>query len=268
MKQVVVGAFFLLLMSNLLCAQCLFLLAGQSNANGQGDSKKSNLFTCDSAFEYDILLDSVKPLRDPIGQKWQLLESANTGTILPVFAKVFTRITTQSVTIVTASRGGSSCSKKAELSNYSTWDDGGELFNQAVAKTDRAIAKTKLKLNGIIWMQGERDANAINDGKLTASEYQIALMGLIDRFRKHFGRKLPFYIVQTGYQSARPKEGNDSIRNVQAFVSKKLRHVFIVYSKTDTFFEKKWMKDNVHYSQDGLNDIGETIAVEIAKQHY
>jgi len=267
MKHVLLGVFFLFLISNKLCAQHLFLLAGQSNANGQGDSKKSNLYSCDLAFEYDILLDTVKPLKDPAGQKWQLLEPANTGTILPAFTKVFTSITKQSVTMVTASRGGSSCSQKAELSNYDTWDEKGNLFSQAIEKTNHAIAKTKLQLNGIIWMQGERDANAINDGKLKASEYQIALIGLIRRFRKQYGRKLPFYIIQTGYQSARPKIGNDSIREVQFLVSKKLKHVFVVYDRTDTFFEKKWMKDNVHYNQEGLNDIGETTGAVIAKQH-
>lgn len=246
-------------MGNTTIAQHLFLLAGQSNANGQGDSKKSNLYKRDKAFEYNVLLDSVIPLKDPVGQKWKLLETANTGSILPAFVQTFTNITKQNVIIITASRGGSSCSVKAELSNYSTWDEHGELFNQAIEKTNMAIAKTKQKLDGIIWMQGERDANAINDGKLSADEYQACLENIVQRFRKHYGCNLPFYMVQTGNQSGRPNDGNIAVRNKQVSVSKKLSHVLIAYSNTESFFEKKWMKDNVHYNQDALNDIGETI---------
>ncbi len=247
-------------------AQQLFLLAGQSNANGQGDYNKSNLYSSNLAFEYDVLKDAVKPLKDPVGQKWKLLETANTGTILPAFAHSFTNLTQQKVILLTASRGGSSCNKKAELGTYGTWDKEGELFNQAIEKTDKAILKTVSKLSGIIWMQGERDANAINDGKLTGQEYKTSLISLIKRFRLHYGKNLPFYIIQTGYQSARPKEGNDTVRLMQTAVANELKHVFITYSETNLFFEKKWMKDNVHYNQDGLNDIGLAVGKFIAGQ--
>jgi hypothetical protein len=251
-------------MGNNLYAQQLFLLAGQSNAVGLGDSSKSNLNTCNDAFEYDVLLDSIKLLKDPAGQKWKSLETTlKGGTILPSFAKTLNVLTQKRVVTVMAARGGSSCSKHAELDNYGTWDTTGKIFADAVEKTNKAINKSGIPLTGILWMQGERDANAINDGYLTAEVFKASLEDLIKRFRNVYGKKLPFFIVQTGYQSGRPKAGNDIVRKMQADVAKKMKKVFLVYEDTNLFFERNWMKDNVHYNQDGLNDIGEKAAQQV-----
>lgn len=266
MKYLISYILFSFLISSDLQAQQLFLLAGQSNANGQGDYNKSNQYASDLAFEYDVVKDAIKPLKDPVGQKWKSLEPANTGTILPAFAQTFTNLTQQKIILLTASRGGSSCSKKAELDSYGTWDKEGQLFNQTIEKTDKAILKTASKLSGIVWMQGERDANSINDGKLTGQEYKTSLISLIKRFRVHYGKNLPFYIIQTGYQSGRPKQGNDTVRLMQKAVANELNHVFIAYTEANLFFEKKWMKDHVHYNQDGLNDIGVVVGKFIAEQ--
>lgn len=256
--------FIFLLMSSNAYAQQLFLLAGQSNAVGQGDSSKSNLNVCNNAFEYDILLDSIKLLKDPAGQKWKSLEtSGKGGTILPSFAKNLNGLTHQKIIVLMAARGGSSCSKYAELDKYGTWDSTGKLFEDAVEKTNKAINKSGVPLTGIIWMQGERDANAINDGKETSEAFRAALAGLINRFRNKYGKKLPFFIVQTGYQSGRPKAGNDSVRAMQVAVAKRMKAVYVVYEDTHLFFERNWMRDNVHYNQDGLNDIGEKAAQHV-----
>ena len=247
-------------------AQQLFLLAGQSNAVGQGDSSKSNLNTCNNSYEYDVLLDSIKLLKDPAGQKWKSLETTNrAGTILPAFSKTMNGLTQKKVVVLMAARGGSSCSKYAELDKYGTWDTSGKLFADAVEKTNKAIIKSGIPLTGIIWMQGERDANAINDGKETGEAFKSSLESLIKRFRNRYGKRLPFFIVQTGYQSGRPNAGNDKVREMQAAVAKSMKRVYVVYEDTNLFFDRNWMKDNVHYNQVGLNDIGEKAAQYVFK---
>ncbi|KAA9040554.1 sialate O-acetylesterase [Ginsengibacter hankyongi] len=258
--------FIFLLISNHVHAQQSFLLAGQSNAVGHGDSRKSNLNVCINAYEYDVLLDSIKLLKDPAGQKWKSLETTNKGgTMLPSFAKALNGLTQEKVVVLMAARGGSSCSKNAELDNYGTWDTSGKLFTDAVEKTNKAINKSGILLTGIIWMQGERDANAINDGKETGEAFKASLESLIKRFKNRYGKRLPFFIVQTGYQSGRPKAGNDIVREIQAAVAKKMKRVYVAYEDTNLFFERNWMKDNVHYNQDGLNDIGEKVAKYVYK---
>lgn len=251
------------IMNNSLSAQHLFLLAGQSNASGQGDSILSNQLLSSLAYEYNITSDDIKPLKDPVGQNWKLLQTSNSGSVAPAFTRKFSSLTNKHTILITASRGGSSCNVKAMLANYDTWDYSGSLFDQTIEKTNKAILKSGLQLTGVIWMQGERDANAINDGVLTSFSYKNSLIALINRFKIEYGPNLGFYIVQTGYQSGRPKEGNDAVRSVQEQVANELKNVFIVYSETDLFFEKKWMKDNVHYNQVALNHIGEQSAINI-----
>jgi hypothetical protein len=234
----------------------LFLLAGQSNAVGPGDSVKSLKCLPNTAYEFDAAANDFIPLKDPIGKAWKLFHKAGTGSVAPAFAKRINELTGQPVYMVTAARGGASCHRKAEMGSYDTWDLSGNLFAMAVEKTKMSEVKAGLRLSGIIWMQGERDANAILAGQMTGNEYQEALDNLILRFRKEFGKKLPFYIVQTAYQQDKAPTGCDSVRNAQAAVAERMKGVFIAYGETGEFAQRKWFKDIVHYNQDALNDIG------------
>jgi hypothetical protein len=243
----------------------LFLLAGQSNAVGQGDSTKSAICLPNTAFEFDAAANDFIPLKDPAGKAWKSFNKAGTGSVAPAFAKRMDELTGQPVYMVTAARGGASCHRKAEMANYDTWDTSGNLFTMAVEKVKMAEAKAGIALSGIIWMQGERDANAILAGQLTALEYQSALVSVIRRFREKFGKKLPFYIVETAYQQDKPPAGCDSVRRTQLAVTKKLKGVYMAYGETGEFAQRKWFKDIVHYNQEALNDIGSKTAEFIFK---
>ncbi|MEI7422810.1 MAG: sialate O-acetylesterase [Prolixibacteraceae bacterium] len=258
MKNIVLVIFVIILFQQELVAQKmqLFLLAGQSNAVGQGDSLKSLKCLPGTAYEFDATINDFFPLKDPAGKPWKLFNRAGTGSVAPSFARRLNELTGNTVYMVTAARGGASCHKKAEMSNYDTWDTNGKLFDQAIEKTKMAEAKAGVKLAGIIWMQGERDANAILNGQMTQAEYQEALKNLINRFRDKLGKKLPFYIVQTGYQQDKAPDGCLAVRNAQAAVATNMKGVFISYSETEDFAKRKWFKDIVHYNQEALNDIG------------
>jgi hypothetical protein len=258
MKNSIILLFVLFLFHDPLTAQKsqLFLLAGQSNAVGPGDSVKSLKCLPNTAFEFDATANDLIPLKDPVGKAWKLFQKAGTGSVAPAFAKRINELTGQPVYMVTAARGGASCHRKAEMGSYDTWDVSGNLFAMAVEKTKMAEAKAGLRLSGIIWMQGERDANAILAGQMTGNEYQETLENLILRFRKEFGKKLPFYIVQTAYQQDKAPTGCDAVRNAQIVVAKKMKGVYIAYDETGEFAQRKWFKDIVHYNQEALNDIG------------
>lgn len=240
--------------------QELYLIAGQSNAVGQGDSTKSILPKAENCFEFDASNNVFIPLKDPVGKPWKLFQKAGTGSISPSFANRMHELTGKDIYIVTAARGGASCSRKAEMSNYDTWDTTGNLFVQAVEKTRLAEAKSGKKLSGIIWMQGERDANAILSGNMTEQDYQSALIGLIARFRKEFGKTIPVYIVQTAFQQDKAPDGCLAVRDVQLNISRNIKHVFLCYNETGDFQNRKWFKDFVHYNQEALNDIGKKSA--------
>lgn len=266
MRRFLIFYLFFVLLSFSVLSQHVILLAGQSNATGQGNKMLSNsLFNNQNAFEYDIILDSIKPLKDPSGQTWKQLEPSNSGSIMPAFAFSLSQNTKKPIVMISATRGGSSCHQKAELSNYGTWGRSGTLFSMTKEKVHATLKLTKTNLSGIIWMQGERDANAINDGVMSEKDYKSALISLIDRFREEFGQEIPFFIVQTGYQSGRPKYGNNQVREMQLAVANDLKNVFIAFDKTSLFTERNLMKDHVHYNQKGLNEIGIEVGNLVSK---
>ena len=246
--------------------KALFLVAGQSNAVGQGNKDSSVLCSIHTAFEYRMNDTSLLPLRDPAGEDWRNFQRANTGSFIPAFAKQYHGQTGKQVVVVSAARGGSSCHTKAELENYGTWATKGNmpLFENALVKAKQAMHHSALPLSGVIWCQGERDANAINTGQLTTTEYEAALIDLIGRFRKALGGTLPFYIIQTGLYKNHAREGFDAVGKAQERMAAHLPNTFLVYKNTAEFEKLGWMKDEIHYSQRGLNDIGEKIASAIA----
>ncbi len=274
---------FLLSLQSICFAQTgkLFLIAGQSNAVGQGASTLSIVCNKGSAYEYNWSTNSIQPLQDPMGQTFNNFEAAATGSIGPSFAKKLNDLTGKTIYLVSAARGGSSNSVKGELSPYGTWDDSGSLmiFGSAVSKVNSAIKKTGLALSGIIWMQGERDANAIKTLNETEAEYKASLEKVIARFRKEFGAKLPFYIVLSGLQGvvlngvpvATSTDANYAVRRIQMEVANSTPNVFIVYTSTDIFFDKGWMKPEtttVHYTQPAYNQIGDSVAQFVTKITY
>ena len=119
----------------------LFLVAGQSNAVGQGNKDSSVLCGIHTAFEYRMNDSSFAPLRDPAGENWQNFQRANTGSFIPAFAKQYHSQTAKAVLIISAARGGSSCYTKAELENYCTWATKGNmpLLENAVINTKQAM---------------------------------------------------------------------------------------------------------------------------------
>ncbi|WP_026262470.1 sialate O-acetylesterase [Spirosoma panaciterrae] len=248
--------------------QHLFLIAGQSNAVGQGTATQSVICSPGVAWAYRVSTDSLVALADPFGERVGHFEPAATGSIAPAFAQEFYRITGERTVLLSTARGGSSCHQRAELGNYGTWAETGHLplLNESVANTKRAMLKTGLPLRGIIWIQGERDANAIADTLMTGNDYAKALTQVIHRYRQAFGTDVPFYIVQTGYQAGRTPAGSKAVRAAQRAVSRRLPKTYVVYRKTNEFAQRGWMKDFVHYNQTGLNDIGQKTARFVRKQ--
>ncbi|NLR56848.1 sialate O-acetylesterase [Chitinophaga polysaccharea] len=244
----------------------LFLAAGQSNAVGQGDSTLAVHCTPGTAFEYYFSRDSLVALKDPAGQHELQFEKAHSGSAWPAFAKAYHDLTGSEVIIVQTARGGSSCHYNAELSNYGTWDNRGRmpLFGSAVIKAKAASRKTGLPVAGILWCQGERDANAVNAQQLSPEAYEQQLTLLINQFRAALGKQVNFYIIQTGYYLHHPTRGFDAVRKAQENVAGKMKRVFIVYRQTNRFNEKGWMKDDIHYHQPALNDIGSEVAKQVA----
>lgn len=243
----------------------LFVAAGQSNAVGMADSALSIEIQPGAAFEYKYERERLVPLKDPVGESRLNFGRAQTGSLWPSFANAYNRLSGKQVVIIPAARGGSSCNHKAELGNMGTWDSVGRmpLLDSATKKVRSAEQLLHQRVDGIIWLQGERDANAIFDKQLTPDEYESSLKSVINRFRKGLGNTIPFYIVLTGNQRGRAPIGNEAVRKVQEKIAAEIPEVYIVYKDTKGFETRHLMKDFVHYSQAALNQMGNAIAQKI-----
>ncbi|QAA82188.1 hypothetical protein EI546_10840 [Aequorivita sp. H23M31] len=245
----------------------LFVIAGQSNAMGVGDSSQS-IIGEEPCYEYDSKKDSFVTLKDPVGQDDMHFHVAKTGSFIPSFAYNYAKITHQPIYVVQCAKGGSSLSPKAEVKDWGNWDPSGKLLSSSFKKIDLALSalkdegKGESKLAAIIWSQGENDGEAIGKGNLTAEEYKAGLKNLISEYRERFGSNLPFVIIETGRHASCKEcdEGYAIVRKIQGEVAAEDKYTFIGYNETKDFIERKWLKDPVHYNQDALNDIGKKLA--------
>lgn len=255
----------LVLAPDLAAQKALFLVAGQSNSVGQGDAAASIEIVPGSGLEYRQTGDTLVHLKDPVGESANGFQSAGSGSAWPAFARRFHALSGKQVVIAAAARGGSSAHPAAELNDMGTWAETGKrpLLDRAVKKLKEAEMKAGKRADGIIWIQGERDANAIFDKQITPEDYQLALASVITRFRAALGHQIPFYIVLTGNQAGREPSGNQAVREAQNRVADKLSKVFIVYKSAAGFSDRGLMKDFVHYNQTALNEIGTQVAEKI-----
>ena len=267
-KNILLSYSLLLLLTILSCStspdKVLFVVAGQSNARGAGDSLTSpDASHC--CFEYNSKAQEFIPLKDPVGQYHMGFQKARTGSFTPSLASHFYERTKANVYIVQTAKGGSALHPKAEQKGWGVWGTNGDLLQKSFQKIDSAQAKANLNLRAIIWSQGENDGVAIAQNKISIEDYKSELNRLIDQYLARY-EEADFVIVSTGTHSIKSNnEGFSKVRKVQEEVANSREKVHIGYNKTQTFADKDWLKDPVHYNQKALNDIGKGLAEFIDK---
>jgi hypothetical protein len=232
----------------------VFLIAGQSNAEGHGETVGPNV---PEGKAYQYFNERLTVGNDPIG-------TANVGSAWPAFMHTYVVKTARSVAVVPTAVGGTTqCSKMT--TSLGSWDEGGELWERSVAQLQQAIgALQKCGMSaifrGVLWCQGESDAWGIRDGQETIAEYESALTLMISRYRalSFTGVKMPFYIFQTGAIAS----GLDffaPIREAQERIAASGALSPIVFSGAKEFPKLGLMRTGehaLHYTQEGLNIMG------------
>lgn len=240
----------------------VFLLAGQSNAVGQGDAQQSDNPAPETAFQLNAQQAILYPLKDPAGYNDPLFgfQRANTGSLGPAFGKAYAESCGRIPILVSTAAANSSC--HPAVNPGLNWSASGQLYNRSRLRLGAALsALRRTRPTGVIWLQGESDGGGIRNGLITAANYQAALADLISRFRADWGPDLPFYIVQTGANTDFPDDaGYEAVRAAQTAVAEADEHTYMVYDSTRHFPALGLMADAVHYNQQGLNRMGASIA--------
>lgn len=244
----------------------VFVLAGQSNARGKGTSSGSPDVASGNAYEWKDSTTGLVDLDDPVGVDNFPNQQANTGSAWPAFAKEYYAQTSRKAVYVTYANGGSGQHPDTydEVGGDNGWGEGtpnGTLDDNAQARLQDAL--NWLNNNGynpttwgVVWLQGERDADWIDDSKITKSQYKTAFKDHIDRWKTEFGSDFRFFIIQIGHLDSGDTKGFQDVRAAQSEVANARSDVDMVSTLQKDFPEQGKMQDNYHYTQTGYNDAG------------
>ena len=164
-------------------------------------------------------------------------------------------------TAIEAAHGGSS-SNNLTPSIYGFWwdltnDQPGQLLLNAVATIEAALGSQR-DLDGIVWAQGEHDADRVGKGNPPLQEGDVvarlkaATTEIFEYFRDQFG-DVPIFIQELG--NFAPAGAMGAMRQAQAELIAELDYVFLGAS-TEGYDHH----DEIHFSVDGYNGIAGVLA--------
>lgn len=240
----------------------LFLMAGQSNAHGSSrDPENSPVPPANWAFYWNGA--SLSPLEDP----WA---TASYGSAWPSFAIKFTELTGKGVILVDGATGGTAMAPAADIGNGYWGGAGGGLRENAVADLNACIthlrsASYAYQFGGVLWSQGERDAQSIDASTITKADYTSAWANFIAYMRGELGDFWPFVFSRTGSKDSGDTAGFQAIRDAQDSICAADQFVLMGFTGALNFPALGMMYDDLHYDQAGLNKMGEAMAQSCAQ---
>ncbi len=253
----------------------VFLIAGQSNAVGEGDKTKSPKVLPGKVLQ--VYNNAISEANDPVG-------NAYTGSAWPSFGNTYALETGRCIAFIPAARGGTGMSPYADIGtghwSGHTMPSSHDLLGISIEKTLAAQAFLLAKgyapsFKGILWSQGENEANNICYGaELSQADVEAMLTGVIQRYRKHLAGDWGFYIFKTGTDTRKDEHGNPIIPSnhgyavvhaAQEAVASHVPNTKIIFSGAVDFESRGMMKDGIHYNQDGYNEMGRIGAQTLLK---
>ncbi|MEM1055980.1 MAG: sialate O-acetylesterase [Bacteroidota bacterium] len=229
-----------------------FIVAGQSNAKGNGDAATSLQPELGEGYAITRQGD-ISHLEDPFG-------NAATGSAWPAFAKAYTARTGRGVIMISMSRSGTIQYRNPDVPDGKHWDVRYEdnLYDHSSDLAARAYITAEASLpdvrfGGWLWIQGGADAIAIFEGRQTPEQYEGALHRMAREVYADWGAPL-MHVVSGGWTGGDPPAAQD-VRRVQN-EGDALDEILVIYRDAVTFVELGWHVDEVHWDQRGLNEVG------------
>lgn len=239
----------------------VFLVAGQSNAQGVGDFTQSTPVPFGAAIEYNAF-DSFKPLADPM-QMRDPSDYSRTGSAWPAFATKYNALTGRKVCMVGFAASGVGIIQPTTVENWGNTSMGA-LPRRAARKLMGAIACLERHgctavPRGVLYIGGEQDAIAV----LNLATYKAHLVALRDRFRLETGiPTLPLLILSID-DKADDQADYALIRQAMVEVAAENSGIHLVMPYQN-FRAAEMLSDGLHWNQAALNIAGEIAATNVA----
>lgn len=260
----------------------VFLLAGQSNMDGRGDSSKLSEAEMKllanasqkihfiykgtvgegNAIRYNGPLDFTNPWNF-VKQKFRVEKCF--GPELFFGVELVKNHPEHDYLFIKRSQGGTSLygawnpNWSVEKARFFNEQDKPKLYQDFIDLVDAELAKLQpdsYEIIGMLWVQGETDSNTSN-GSTAADTYQENLENLIHSVRGHYNvPDLPFLILGVG---------SKKVQNAMVQVSNKLTNVTFIERSQDVnksnytpIYTHKWKGKPVgHYNYEGMKKIGQ-----------
>lgn len=240
----------------------LFMIAGQSNAEGRGTAGPA---VTAGVAHYLSTASMFGKLSDPVG-------GADTGSAWPAFANQWWTSTARPTVWIEQATGGTGILPQSSTPN---WDPTtGTLYPAARDALNAAIARcaaSGLPVGRVFiaWSDGETDGEAIDAGTATGPELQSATANLFAAFRADITLPVRLFVIRTGQRSDNTKvAAYQAVRTAQDNVCAGVSYALMIYTDTITFTransKMKPSPDVYHYSQTGLDLVGTNGAIAAA----
>lgn len=225
----------------------IFIVAGQSNASGRGNSAEAPAVTYAEALKWVDSSQTFETFTEPVVG---INDSSNTASAWGSFAKKYFALTGRKSAYILTSKGGT---------GIADWDVSGAIQINAINSCKDAILKAKadynnINLAGILWCQGERD------GIIGTSEatYKAGLLNIVNNYRSELtAPELPIFIFELGAKNSGTYEATyQIIRTAQNNFCIENRNAFMVFTGAKYFPVNGMMADDDHYTQAGYNLMG------------
>lgn len=238
----------------------LIMFMGQSNMSGTGVSEKAPAIIDGAGYEFRAISDPTKlyPIEEPFGENENNKEGVDdkdlkTGSLVSSFVNSYYSGTDVPVIAVSASAGGST---------LHSWRTDGSLLPDAVNRYN--ITKNWLLKNNyvirhsyMVWLQGESDGNK----QTSKEEYIASLKELVGVMQDNGIEKC--FIIRIGIRTKEPGM-YDTIIEAQTELCKENDDFILISTKAVELEHLGLMRDEVHYTQGGLNLIGEEAGANMA----
>jgi hypothetical protein len=234
----------------------LWLLCGQSNMKGRGfmpEEPKNDPRIVMMHLKDDQWYLARHPLHLTGDAKtFQGHDNAGVGPGLAFAEVLAAQDKTAAIGLVPCAVGGSS---------IKLWQKGAKLYEDALRRAKLALQTTapvKARLRGILWLQGEANANA-EELPLHADRLRV----MIEAFRTDLAQPdLPFIACTIGEMQPEPRLSDlKSMNDVQLALPKTVPHTACV----DARDLKTHIGDNVHFDTAAQNEIGKRFAAKLAE---
>lgn len=247
----------------------VFPIGGQSNAEGRGDSSLSPDVGAGNAFEYTS--NELVQLDDPVGD-------AETGSAWPAFAvEYFSRTGRESVFQEDATGASRMTEAEAGNGNNGVWDpDSNDLYDAMITDINEMLTYINNQgddptIRGILWWQGESDAQNIDGGAITKADYKDATEQMIDAFRTDLSLPdLNFFIIQIGYDNpdggTGDTQGYQDVRAAQEEIAQENENTYLMSDRAKEMIDEGRVSPSnggTHPDQSGLDIIGTQSAINV-----